>query len=146
MEFILVVAVIAVLCIIFQVSTEMIITGILAVIGLILFAMVLLFLYFFIRLLFSKKHEAYFSRIDRPKNNKFRTAYYIVDGVEYPCVFPAEGIFLDTLYRKDRKYQVRLNTRIKCVYDRFAFATCVIGFSVSVFIVISAIVIYRMTF
>lgn len=142
MEFILVIAVIAVLCIIFQVSTDMIIIGVTAVTGLILLSMILLFMYFFVRLLFSKKHQAYFSRIDRPEKNKFRTAYYIVDNVEYPCVFPAEGIFLNALYRKDRKYHVRLNSRMKRVYDRFAIATCITGFSVSIFIAISAVAIY----
>lgn len=142
MEFILVIAITAVLCIIFQISTDLIITGILTVSGIAILAMTLIFVYFFVRLLFSEKHEAYFSRIDRPEKNKFRTAYYVVDGAEYPCVFPAEGIFLNTLYRKDRKYHVRLNLRMKRVYDRFAFATCVIGFSVSVFIVISAIAVY----
>jgi len=142
MEFILVIAVTAVLCIIFQVSTDLIIMGIIAVVGLVLLAMILLFIYFFVRLLFSRKHEAYFSRIDRPEKNKFRTAYYIVDGVEYPCVFPAEGVFLNALYRKDRKYHVRLNSRMKRVYDRFAFATCIIGFSVSVFIMVSAVAVY----
>ncbi len=142
MEFILVIAVTAVLCIIFQVSTDLIIMGILAVVGLVLLAVILLFIYFFVRLLFSRKHEAYFSRIDRPEKNKFRTAYYIVDGVEYPCVFPAEGVFLNALYRKDRKYHVRLNSRMKRVYDRFAFATCIIGFSVSIFIMVSAVAVY----
>lgn len=142
MEFILVIAVIAVLCVIFQVSTDLIIMGVTAVIGFIIVAMTLLFIYFFIRLLFSKKVEAEFSRIDQPEKNKFRTAFYIVDGVEYPCVFPAEGIFLNILYRKDRKYHVRLNTRMKRVYDRFAFATCTIGFSVSILIVGAAIAIY----
>ncbi len=142
MEFILVIAVTAVLCIIFQVSTDLIIMGILAVVGLVLLTMILLFIYFFVRLLFSRKHEAYFSRIDRPEKNKFRTAYYIVDGVEYPCVFPAEGVFLNALYRKDRKYHVRLNSRMKRVYDRFAFATCIIGFSVSIFIMVSAVAVY----
>lgn len=142
MEFILVIAVIAVLCIIFQISTDMIIMGVMVITGLMLVAMILLFVYFFIRLLFSRKCEAYFSRIDRPEKNKFQTAYYIIDGVEYPCVFPAEGIFMNTLYRKDKKYHVRLNLRMKQVYDRFAFATCVIGFSASVFIVISAVAVY----
>lgn len=142
MEFILVVAVIAVLCIIFRISTDIIIMGVSIFIGLILVSMVLLFVYFFIRLLFSKKHEAYFSRIDRPEKSKFRTAYYIVDGVEYPCVFPAEGIFLNTLYKKDKKYHVRLNSRMKRVFDRFATATCTIGFLLSIFIVTAAIALY----
>lgn len=142
MEFILVIAVIAVLCIIFQVSTDMIIIGIIAVTGLIIVAMILMFVYFFVRLLFSKKCEAYFSRIDRPEKNKFRTAFYIVDDTEYPCVFPAEGIFINTLYCKDRKYHVWLNPKMHRVYDRFAFATCITGLSASIFIMIAATAVY----
>ena len=104
MEFILVIVIISVLCIILRISTEFIIIGILAFIGIVIVTIMLMFIYFFICLLFSKKHEAYFSRIDRQNKNKFRTAYYIVDGTEYPCVFPAENIFTNTLYKKEHKY------------------------------------------
>lgn len=142
MEFILVVAVIAVLCVIFRISTDIIIIGVSLFTGLILVTMILLFVYFFVRLLFSKKYEAYFSRIDRPEKTKFRTAYYMVDDVEYPCVFPSETIFPDILYKKDKKYHVYLNSRMKRVYDRFAFATCVMGFSVSILIVAAAVIVY----
>ncbi|MCM1507829.1 MAG: hypothetical protein NC177_11950 [Ruminococcus flavefaciens] len=142
MEFILVIAVIAVLCIIFQVSMDLIIAGIAILAVLIIMAMTILFIYFFIRLLFSKKVEAYFSEIIQPKENKFRTACYIVDGVKYLCVFPAESVLLNGLYKKDKKYHVWLNRRMNRVYDRFAFATCVTGFSVSVLIMTAVIFIY----
>lgn len=144
MEFILVIAVIAVLCIIFRISTEFIIIGILAVIGLIIVSMTLMFIYSLVCLLFSKKHDGYFSRIDKQDKNKFKTAYYIVDGKEYPCIFPAESMFTDTLYKKDHKYNVWLNTHKKKVFDRFAFATCITGFLTSLVIVIS--VIYMIVF
>lgn len=136
MEFILVIVIIAVLCIILRISTEFIIIGILAFIGLVIVTIMLMFIYFFICLLFSKKHEAYFSRIDRQNKNKFRTAYYIVDGTEYPCVFPAENIFTNTLYKKEHKYHVLLNLHMKRVFDRFAIATCIIGFLTSLVAII----------
>ncbi|MBD5159083.1 MAG: hypothetical protein HDT23_02410 [Ruminococcus sp.] len=142
MEFILVIAVTAVLCIIFQVSTDIIIMGIAVLTGLVIVSMTLLFIYFFTRLLFSEKLKADFSRIDKSEKTKFRTAYYIVDSVEYPCVFPAESIMTNNLYKKDKKYTVWLNRRMKCVYDRFAFTTCVMGFLVSTELVTVAVILY----
>ena len=142
MEFILVIAVIAVLCVIFQVSTDIIIMGIAILTGLVITAMTILFIYFFIRLLFSKKTKADFSRIDRLEKTKFRTAFYIVDGTEYPCVFPAESILINTLYKKDKKYNVWLDPRMKRVYDRFAFTTCVTGFLVCIGIVMTTVILY----
>ncbi|MDE5557963.1 MAG: hypothetical protein K2J32_09810 [Ruminococcus sp.] len=142
MEFILVIVVIAVLCVIFQVSTDIIIMGIAILTGLVITAMTILFIYFFIRLLFSKKTKADFSRIDRPEKTKFRTAFYIVDDTEYPCVFPAESILINTLYKKDKKYNVWLDLRMKRVYDRFAFTTCVTGFFVCIGIMTTAVILY----
>ena len=142
MEFILVIIIIAVLCIIFQVSTDIIIMGIAVLTGLVIVSMTILFIYFFIRLLFSKKVKADFLRIDKSEKTKFRTAYYIIDGVEYPCVFPAESILINTLYKKDKQYTVWLNRRMKCVFDRFAFTTCVIGFLVSTSLVTTAVILY----
>lgn len=142
MEFILVIAVIAVLCVIFQVSTDIIIMCIAILTGFVIAVMTLLFIYFFARLLFSKKVKADFSRIDKTEKTKFRTAYYIIDGVEYPCVFPAESIMTNTLYKKDKKYNVWINRRMKCVYDRFAFTTCIMGFLVSTSVVTTAVILY----
>lgn len=142
MEFILVVAVIAVLCVIFQISTDIIIMGIAILTGFVITAMTFLFIYFFICLLFSKKVKADFSRIDRPEKNKFRTAFYIVDGTEYQCVFPAESILINTLYKKDKKYNVWLNHHMKRVYDRFAFTTCVMGFLVCIGTVVTSVILY----
>ena len=142
MEFILVIVVVAVLCIIFQVSTDIIIMGIAVLTGFVIVSMTVLFIYFFTRLLFSKKVRADFSRIDKSEKNRFRTAYYIVDNVEYPCVFPAESIITNILYKKDKKYTVWLNRRMKCVYDPFAFTTCVMGFMVSTALVTVAVILY----
>lgn len=50
-------------------------------------------LFHFVRLLLSEKAEAKFSRIDKRPNGKFRVAYYMVNGQEYPNIFPEEGVF-----------------------------------------------------
>lgn len=145
-EFILIIIIISVLCIIFQISTELIVLGIIIGIGIILLIMALMFIYCFICLLFSEKHEAYFSKIDQTEKNKLKKAYYIVNDVEYPCIFPAENIFVNKLYKNEHKYYVRLNKRINCVYDRFAIATCITGFFMSLIIMISLAVIYLTVF
>lgn len=142
MEFVLVIAVVAVLCVIFQVSTDIIVMCVAVLTGLVIAVMTILFIYFFIRLLFSKKAKADFSRIDRPEKTKFRKAFYIVDGTEYPCIFPAESVLINTLYKKDKKYNVWLDRRMKCVYDRFALTTCVMGFFVCIGIVATAVILY----
>lgn len=142
MEFILVIAVIAVLCVIFQINTDIIIMCIAILTGLVITAMTISFIYFFIRLLFSKKVKADFSRIDKTEKTKFRKAFYMVDGTEYPCVFPAESIFTNILYKKDKKYNVWLDNRMKYVYDRFAFTTCITGFLICIVIVITAVILY----
>ncbi|MDE6036400.1 MAG: hypothetical protein K2G36_10910 [Ruminococcus sp.] len=142
MEFILVIIVIAVLCIIFRISTDIIIMGISILTALLILAMTLLFIYFFFRLLFSRKIKACFLRIDKPENFKFRTAFYLVDGTEYPCIFPAESILINTFYKKDKSYTVWLDRRKKYVFDPFAFTTCIIGFLVSTSLTVTAILLY----
>lgn len=146
MEFILIMIIISVLCIIFQISTELIVLGIIIVAVIIILIMTLMFFYFFICLLCSEKHEAYFSGIDQTEKNKLKKAYYIIDNTEYPCIFPAENIFVSKLYKNECKYYVRLNKRINCVYDSFAIATCIIGFFTSSIIMISVAVIYWAVF
>ncbi|MBR6243164.1 MAG: hypothetical protein IKQ90_06695 [Ruminococcus sp.] len=125
MEFILVLAVIAVLCIIFHVSMDIIITVTVSAVCLVIGLMTLLFWYFFTRMLFSKRYSAKFTRID--KSGRFGCAFYMIDGQEYRCVFPEEGVMSSRLYRTDRDYKVRLNKRMKKVFDRFAVMTCSVG-------------------
>ena len=142
MEFILVIAVIGVLCIVFQVSTDIIIMSTFILIFIAFAITALLFVYFFICLLFSEKREAEFSRTVKSDKDKFSKAYYIIDGVEYPCIFPAEKFFGIEFYKKDKKYNVHLNKRFKFLYDRFAYATCIIGFLTSIFLVVIMIIGY----
>lgn len=129
MEFVLVIAVIVVLCILLGVSTKLLLIGAAALVGLMFAFTVLLLGVFFVRLLFSRKKRAVFSRIDRSPKSRFKVAYYVIDGTEYPNVFPEEGIFRSFFYRDNRECTVFLARNGKFVYDKFACATCIIGFT-----------------
>lgn len=100
----------------------------LAIVGLIFAIATLLFIYFFIRMLFAKRKQAEFTRIDKSPRSPFKVAYYMVEGVEYPNVFPEEGFLENLLYKQKKSYHVLLDRRKKFVYDRFAIATSTIGF------------------
>ena len=130
MEIILALAVIVVLCLIFNISTEYIVLGILALIELTIISMAILFLYSRIRLAFSKKKKAQFTRIDFPPSskNRFKVAFYNIDGVEYPCFFPSEMILNDKMYRTDRTYTVMFSKSMKRVFDIWTILTCILGF------------------
>ena len=135
MEALAVLFVIIVLCIILGVKPIMLATAGAILIGLVLIFMIVVFLFFFMKLLTSHKAEAEFSRIGVKTKGRFKVAFYKVDGVEYPNVFPEEGFLEDKLYKKDRKYKVYLNKK-GYVFDRFAVATCTIGFFTSILILI----------
>ncbi|WP_303824817.1 hypothetical protein [Ruminococcus flavefaciens] len=143
MEFILVIAVIVVLCLIIGVKAIYLIAAAAALAGLIYAASLLLLDFFFVRLLFSKKHKAVFSRIDKSPRSSFKVAYYTIDETEYPNVFPEEGFFRSKFYRSDRKSTVYLTKNKKYVYDKFSCATCTIGFLFTIATAAAVIIILR---
>ena len=132
MEILMVLIIVIVLCLILNISLSYILTGILILIGVgaVLFAVS--FLYCFAVLLRSKKKEAEFVRIGPAKGDRFQVAFYRVEGVEYPCMFPREAILVDKLYRKDKTCRVMWHPRKGKVFDRYAFATCILGLITSV--------------
>lgn len=138
MEAIAVIGVIIVIAIILGVKPIVLVAAAGIAVGLILLLMIVLFLFFFTRLITSHKAEAEFTRIDIKPNGRFKVAFYNINGEEYPNVFPEEGFLEDKLYKKERKYRVFLNKK-GYVFDRFAVATCIIGFSISLLILSAAV-------
>lgn len=128
MEFVLVLIVIIVLCKVLGISNEFLVIGGLALIELTIIAMLLFFVYFCLHLLFTKRKKASFTRSGKPENSKFQVAYYLVDGKEYPCIFPKEA---GLNYRKERHYNVYFSRKLKKVYDIWAVLTCIIGLFLS---------------
>ena len=128
MEFVAVIAVVAVVLLIvgFKPFTLLMIASGLILLG--IAAMALFFEYFFIRMIFARSHKAEFSRIAKSPYNRFNAAYYIIDGKEYPNVFPSEGIKENKLYKSSSTYTVLLDRSGKYVFDRFSISTCIAGF------------------
>lgn len=132
MEFLVALIVIIVFCKILGISNEMLITGGLALIELTIIAMLLLFLYFCLNLIFTKSRKAEFIRTGKPEGSKFNVAYYLIDGKEYPCVFPRES---GIAYKTNHTYKVRYSKRLNKVFDIWSILTCVIGLIFSAFAV-----------
>lgn len=132
MEFLMVLIIVIVLCLILNISLNYIVTGILilAGVGAVFFAVS--FLYCFVMLLCSKKKVARFVRIGPAKGERFQVAFYLVEGVECPCMFPREAVLTDKLYRTDRSCRVMWHPGKGKVFDRYACVTCVLGLAVSV--------------
>ncbi|MBO7474033.1 MAG: hypothetical protein J6U00_08550 [Ruminococcus sp.] len=141
MEFILVLAVIAVLCLVIGVKPIYLLAAAAALLGIIYILSLLLLMVFFVRMLFAQKHKAVFSRIDKSPNSRFKVAYYTVDGVEYPNVFPEEGFMQNRLYRSDKSYTVFLARNKKFVFDKFSCATCTIGSVLGIVTALAAVII-----
>ncbi len=140
MEFILVIAVIVVLCLVLGINTVYLLAAGAALIGLIYVLSLLLLMFFFVRMLFAKKKTAHFSRIDKSPNSRFKAAYYVIDDTEYPNVFPEEGFFRSKLYRSDRSCTVLLARNKKFVFDKFSCATCTIGFILGIATAAAAVI------
>ena len=132
MEFLVVLIIAIVICLILNVSVHYILTGVLVLVGIGTITVAASFLYCFIVLLRSKRKTAEFVRIGPAKGDRFQVAFYRVEGAEYPCMFPGEAVLEDKLYRTDKKYRVMWNLRKGKVFDRYACATCVLGMVVSV--------------
>lgn len=131
MEIIIVIAIVLVCCLILNVNSNYVLLGSTLIICVFFGLLAVGFAYCIIRLLLSKRKEAKFLRFGKVGDSKYQVAYYLVEGQEYPCVFPREIIMQDKLYLEDKTYHVMLNRRIGKVYDRFAVTTCVLGLILS---------------
>lgn len=132
MEFVLVAAVIIVLCKILGVSNFALVLGGLGIIEILILFMALFFVWHTINLIFTKRKKAAFSHFGTMLNGKIPVAYYSVDGTDLPCVFPKETGFSPNMYRQDKIYSVRYSRLLKKVYDIWAVLTCITGMIFSI--------------
>ena len=133
-ELIIVVVILVVLFACMGAGLNLIIAGLALLIALMVTAMLVLFFYSLLRIAASEKSEAVFIRIEKSDKGAFSSAYYLVDGAEYPCVFPAETLLRDSVYKCDVPCRVMLDRKKQRVYDRNALITTVIGFVFSLII------------
>lgn len=132
MELIIIFIIVLAICFILNVSPYYIMLGG----GILLYVLTTFFAIGFVFamlvLLFSKRKEARFSHTGPVKGSKFQVAFYLVEGDEYPCMFPKEGILEEKLYQKEKVCHVMWNQKLGKVFDRFAMTTCVLGLIFSV--------------
>lgn len=127
MEIVIIIAIILVLCLILGVKLNYILFG-MTILATVFFGLMAIgFFYCIIRVLFSKRKEARFVRFDKPSENKFQVAYYLIEEKEYPCMFPKEFVMENKLYSIDKTCSVMLDRKVNRVYDQYAIATCVLG-------------------
>jgi hypothetical protein len=127
MEFILALVIIVILLLILGFGPEVIVIGFIGLLGLAAAATELLFLFFAVRLIFSKRSKAVFSRIGKPEKGRYDVAYYNTGEGELPNVFPAEMVMKNRLYNSDREIKLRIDIKKKFVYDRNARLTIILG-------------------
>ena len=127
MEFILGLVIIVILLLILGFGLNFIFVGFVCLLGLAAAATELVFLFFAVRLLFSKRVRGSFTRIGRAEKARYDTAFYRIDDTELPNVFPAEMVMKDRLYRVGREVKLRVDVRKKFVYDRNARLTILLG-------------------
>lgn len=126
MEYLLGFIIIVILLLILGIGFDVIISGVLILLLIITAASELFFVYFGIRILFSRRFSGSFVRIDKPEKSRFDVAFYGTESGELPNVFPAEFVMRDKIYKPDKTVSLRLDAGKKYVYDRNARLT--IGF------------------
>lgn len=137
MEAVIAVILIAGICFLVGVPPVYIILGFICLVLLALAAMALMFFYCFYGFVRSEKHFGTFIRFEQKEH--FKYAVYFTDGKEYGCIFPCESFFRKKLYRDGKKYRLMVNKKRNTVYDGFASATCVIGFTFSLLMVAAGV-------
>lgn len=120
MEFILGSAVVIVLCIILQVSTDVIILVEAVICGLGIALFVVADLLYGLVIVTSKRKDAVLLRFEKKEGSKRKTAIYLIEGKEYKCAFPANP---ERMYKKDRLCRVLLNRRLSWVFDKYSLIT-----------------------
>lgn len=127
MQIIITLIIIIILCFVLNIDFNYILIAADVLLCILAFTFTVGFMYCVIRLLFSKRKTATFVRTDFHKHIKKKVAVYLVDGIEYPCAFPAENILEKQLYSTEKTCHVMLDIKKKKVYDLYAVLTCIIG-------------------
>ena len=127
MEFLIGFAVIVIILLILGINIETVIFGFMVLVGTAIALSGLVLLYYGVRLIFSRKSEALFTRIGRQEDARFDTAFYMVSETELPNVFPAEVILKNRLYSTDKVISLRVDPGGKFVFDRNSRLTILIG-------------------
>lgn len=127
MEILIGIIVIIALCLCLGVDISLIMGAVVALLSLTLGVITLFFVYCAVLLAGSKRHDAKFLRIGKNPAGKYDCAYYQIDGEEYPNYLPAEIVFRERFYPKNRSVKVWLCEKKHIVFDKNAFWAAAAG-------------------
>ncbi len=140
LEVVITVVIVIALLIFMGVSAETVFVICAAVIlGLVAVAMVLFALFFLITdisLLFRKRVQGKFLRVD--DSERFDHAIYHVDNQEYACIFPAESFGRKNIYHENKEYLLLIsrNPKRRSAYDKHSLIIIAIGNVCSIIFVV----------
>lgn len=127
MELIIILIIVLVLALILGVSLSVIMLGIMFLLVLTLLFIVTFFSVCAVWLAGSRKYKGTLTKVDKNPKFKYNSAYYNIDGEEFPNVFPCEVILKKYLYKTDKTCVLRLNRKKKIVFDGNAYACVIAG-------------------
>ena len=132
-ELVILIIVIVIISLCLGVNIQFLASGVMLLIMAFVGMMLVLFAWCAAKILRSQKVTAVFVRIEKNPKSRISNAVYKAEGVEYPCMFPAEVALRDKLYNPEKPCTVLLDKKKSCVFDRSSVITCVVGllFSVS---------------
>ena len=128
MEIIMILVILGVLFSVLTGHPGYILIGVSVILFILSAALTIIFIICNVLLVMSKPAKGRYTRIDTQRDNdKYKVAYYLVNGEEYPCLFPEEGIFRKRFYNTEKECHLLVNRRLRKVFDRYAIITCVLG-------------------
>lgn len=136
MEIIIGIVVIFVLLLCMGVSIGFIATIALLIIGLMIIAMSVFFIYSIIILLSGKKTKGRFVRSEKSEKTKIPYAVYDIGGIECKNLLPLEVLFLNKIYNTEKEVTLIYNEKKKCCFDNNAKICCILGIIVSIFLLV----------
>lgn len=117
------------------VSVSFLATMALALIGIIVIAMDVFFIYATIIMLKGEKKAGRFIRSEQSGKSKIPYAIYEIDGTEYRNLLPLEVLLRNKIYNPEKNVSLILNEKKKCCFDNNARICCILGIVVSSFLI-----------
>lgn len=117
------------------VSVSFLATMALALIGIIVIAMDVFFIYATIIMLKGEKKAGRFIRSEQSGKSKIPYAIYEIDGAEYRNLLPLEVLLRNKIYNPEKNVSLILNEKKKCCFDNNARICCILGIVVSSFLI-----------
>ncbi len=117
------------------VSISFLATIALALIGIIVIAMAVFFIYATIIMLTGEKMSGRFIRSEQSGKSKIQHAIYEIDGTEYRNMLPLEVLLRNKIYNPEKNVSLILNAKKKCCFDNNARICCILGIVVSSFLI-----------